>query len=172
MNYGNLLYLCVNEEVLMMKKDFREKDLNSKFYAIPGGKIEGNEKGIKKINGRRFSVMRESDEETGLVPYNPKFRGSVLFDNSEREFPGGRKFGDFYVVIFSSNSYTGTLKSSEEGEPIWVPKNEVLTKPMHEGDRLLYEWIFQDKPFSGVIYHKGNKVDLTKSFVDFFYPYL
>ncbi|MCR4327823.1 MAG: NUDIX domain-containing protein [Nanoarchaeota archaeon] len=169
MKYGNLSYLCVKEKVLMLEKGERDGDLNSGFYAIPGGKINESEMGISKPEGRKISVIRENSEETGLTLLKPKLLGMVLFDNSEREFPGGKKMGDFLVYIFSSDEYGGQiLDNPEEGNPVWVPKKDILGLPMHEGDRLLYEWVFQDKPFSGVIYHKGNKVDFTKSFVDFF----
>ena len=77
---------------------------------FPGGHIE---------KGESFadSVIREVYEETGLTVENPKICG---IKDWERE-DGSR----YLVVFYKTNRYSGTLKSSEEGEVKWMPLEEM-----------------------------------------------
>ncbi|MGI8315557.1 8-oxo-dGTP diphosphatase [Halobacillus mangrovi] len=117
--------LRVNDHVLLLKKPRRG------WYVAPGGKMEAGEN-IKD------SAIREFQEETGLFIENPELRGSFTFVMRE----GQQTKQEWMMFTFYSTSYSGDLlEVSEEGELEWVPVEEVLTKPMAEGDRHIFRHI-------------------------------
>ena len=168
MKYGTLCYLDVDEKVLMIRKHTREKDPNSGFCTLPGGKLNNSEKGGNE-KGRLEGVVREFYEETGLTLQNPVFRGIILFDNNGRIFPNWPNPEDFLVYIFSAGQCKGKLRGEmEEGVPVWVDKKELMNLPQNPGDVKMYEWIKSGRKFAGVIKHTGNLIDNEGTFVDYF----
>ncbi|MBN8235407.1 8-oxo-dGTP diphosphatase [Halobacillus kuroshimensis] len=114
-----------NDKILMLKKPRRG------WYVAPGGKMEPGEN-IKD------SAVREFKEETGLDIENPELRGSFTFIMREEE----KTAQEWMMFTFYTTSYTGELlEESEEGELEWVPVDEVLNKPMAEGDREIFRHI-------------------------------
>ncbi len=173
MLYGTFSYLKTNEGVLMLNKNKRENDPNSGYYAIPGGKLKLCEKGLKNPKGRLESTIRETKEETGIKLINPLLRGVILFDNKDRTFPDWPNPDNFYVYLFSATEYEGELKESDEGIPCWIPEENIHPLPKNPGDKLMYEWIMDEKfrqgrKFMGIIKHKGNEIDEEGSWVDWF----
>lgn len=80
--------------------------------SFPGGHVEKNESFIE-------SVIREIKEETGLSIKSPKLCGVKQWPHHD---------GSRYIVLFyKTNKFSGTLKSSDEGEVFWVPLNEMKT---------------------------------------------
>ena len=78
-------------------------------FALPGGHIEPGESIVE-------SVIREMKEETGLTIRNPRLCGV-------KQFPidGGR----YLVFLFETEKFEGTLRSSGEGEMVWVPRDRL-----------------------------------------------
>jgi len=168
MKYATLTYLVSKGKVLMLKKPERENDPNSGFFAIPGGKLEKNEKGLDNPKGRLESCIRETREETGIEPINPVLRGVILFDNNGRTFSNWPNPDDFYVYIYSTTKFKGKVKRSDEGIPYSVPLAKVKEVPSNLGDKKMYEWLKDGRNFIGVIKHKGKELDETGTFVDYF----
>ena len=86
-----------------------------------------NFSGGKKENGETMEdcVRRETLEETGLIIEDPIQVGYV-------EFP---RF-DFYVHIFKSTKYSGSLKGKDdEVEAFWVDEDKIPYAEMREADR-------------------------------------
>lgn len=161
-------YISENGQVLMIKKFEREEDPNSGFYTLPGGKLEGFEKG-RNIAGRLESAVRETMDETGIKLVNPFLKGIVLFDNSERVFENWKNPQDFLVYIFSAESYTGKMKVfTREGLPEWANDYDIPNLPKNSGDRRMYEWLKDGRNFMSVIKHKEKEIDEEGTFVDFF----
>lgn len=130
--------LKVNNSVLMLKKPRRG------WYVAPGGKMEAGEN-IKD------SVVREFREETGLHIENPVLKGSFTFIMREEE----KTAQEWMMFTFYSSSYSGDLLDvSEEGELEWVPVDEVLQKPMAEGDREIFKHILnsEDQVYGTFVY--------------------
>lgn len=77
---------------------------------FPGGHIEKRESFI-------VSVIREVKEETGLDIQHPKICGIKWLEVSENK--------RYVVLLYKTNEYSSTLKSSDEGKVFWVKLNEV-----------------------------------------------
>ena len=75
---------------------------------FPGGHVEPGESFVD-------SVIREVWEETGLTIESPKLCGTKQFQT---------KKGERYVVFFyKTDKFSGELKSSDEGNVFWIPRN-------------------------------------------------
>ena len=83
---------------------------------------------IKPGESAEECAMREVKEETGLTMLNPRFRGLVTFVSDE--------WGVVYMHLFTCTKFSGTLTDCDEGELVWLPKGELLTKKLWEGDKL------------------------------------
>ncbi|GEM_PF-2950971 len=168
MKYGTLGYLFCNNGILMLKKPEREDDPNSGFCTLPGGKLESSEKGLKNIDGRVKSVIREVEDETGITLINPVLRGVILFDNKDRTFPNWINPDNFLVNVYHATQYEGKLTASDEGAPFWVKNlEEASSLSSNPGDKFVYEWLRDGRKFFGVVKHNGNEVDESGTWVDF-----
>ena len=81
---------------------------------FPGGHVERSE-------AFTDAAVRETYEETGLTIENPRLCGVKQFQtkNDER-----------YVVFFyKATKYHGTLTSSDEGEVLWVSREDLSNYP-------------------------------------------
>lgn len=155
---------------LMIEKYERKDDPNSSFYILPGGKVEPQEHSLG-LKGIKNSVVREVEEETGIKMINPFLKGKIFFENKERIFKNWANPQNYLVYVLSSRKFEGELKSSDEGIPRWVLKSELNSFPMNEGDKKIYEWIFESSRnnyFFGKIYHVGENLDERRTFVNWF----
>ena len=78
---------------------------------FPGGHLEHRESIVE-------STIREMKEETGLIVSNLKFCGIVQWFNPTTEL-------QYIVFLFKTNTYTGTLKDSAEGNVRWMTLDEM-----------------------------------------------
>jgi len=121
-------------QVLMLKKPRRG------WYVAPGGKMESGEH-VKQ------SAAREFYEETGITVQDPELKGVFTFVMKD----GEEVVQEWMMFTFYASQYFGDLlDESPEGELEWVPLNEVLQKPMAEGDRHYFKHILEsDAPMYG-----------------------
>jgi 8-oxo-dGTP diphosphatase len=166
MKYGTMSYLVSDKGILMLKKGERKNDPNSGYYTLPGGNLTTREKGLTSPKNRLESAIRETKNETGIKLINPILKGVILFDNQDRIFKNWINPDNFYVYIFSAREYSGKLKESKEGVPLWVPENNLESLPKNPGDKLMYEWLNDWRDFIGVIKHKGKNIDESGTWVD------
>ncbi|MCP3031371.1 8-oxo-dGTP diphosphatase [Halobacillus sp. A1] len=136
--------LRVDNKILMLKKPRRG------WYVVPGGKMEAGEN-IKD------SVIREFKEETGLDIQSPELMGSFTFIMKEDQ----QTVQEWMMFTFQSSTYKGELlETSEEGELEWVQVEDVLNKPMAEGDRHIFKHILnsEDQIYGTFVYTTDFKL--------------
>lgn len=78
---------------------------------FPGGHLEHGESIVE-------STIREMKEETGLIVSNLQNCGFVQWYNPAKDF-------QYIVFLFKTNTYTGTLKDSAEGNVRWMTLDEM-----------------------------------------------
>ena len=115
-------------------------DKNWPGIVFPGGHVEPGESFVE-------SVIREVWEETGIRVENPKLCGIKQFqtDNDER----------YVVVFFKATEFSGELRSSAEGEAMWVPRSEVLNMKLVRGFEDMLQ-VFESDEISEVFYEKDS----------------
>lgn len=84
-----------------------------KGLIFPGGHVETNEAVAE-------SMIREIKEETGLTISNLQFCGIKDWI----EFDGSR----YIVFLYKTNTYSGNIQSSSEGEIFWMPLEDLKKK--------------------------------------------
>lgn len=140
-----LCYLEQDGCYLMLHRIKKEKDVNRDKWIGVGGKFEPGEDALQ-------CVMREVREETGFEMQQPLYRGMV----------------DFYcppweperMHLYTCTRFSGTLADCDEGVLEWVPKAEVLSLPIWEGDKIFFALLNQDAPFFHLeLYYQGDHLE-------------
>ena len=109
---------------------------------FPGGHVEPGESFVE-------SVIREVKEETGLTIENPILCGSKQFQTHEN--------ARYVVLFFKANRYFGELKSSDEGDVFWIPRNTLANYTLSVDFEDMVR-IFESNELSEFYYYKeqGN----------------
>lgn len=133
--FTNMCMIYDDNKVVVI--DRKKKDFLG--ITFPGGHVE---------IGESFTdaVIREVQEETGLTIHSPRICGiKDWYDNSER----------YVVLLYKTNKFKGTLKSSEEGQVWWEDidnfSNLSLAKDMSDMIR-----VFKESDLSEFFYYKNN----------------
>jgi len=77
---------------------------------FPGGHVEAAE-------AFTDAAVRETYEETGLTIENPRLCGVKQFQTDKDE--------RYVVFFYKATKYHGTLQSSDEGEVLWLSREEL-----------------------------------------------
>ena len=107
---------------------------------FPGGHVE---------HGESFcgSVIREVQEETGLVIENPVLCGVKQFQT--------RDDARYVVLFYKANRFSGTLTSSDEGPVFWIPRKDLETYPLAD-DFLDMVRVFETETLGEFYYTKST----------------
>ena len=150
MRNTTLCYLERGDRYLMLHRVKKSIDENKDKWIGVGGKFEEGE-------SPEDCLLREVREETGLTLHSWRCRGIVTFVSDE--------WGTEYMHLFTSDDFSGELTPCEEGELAWIGKEELLTKPIWEGDKIFLRLLQQDVPFFSLkLCYRGDT--LTQAVLD------
>ena len=135
MSKTSLTTLCYIEKdgnYLMMHRIKKKNDVNQEKWVGIGGHFEADE-------SPEECLLREAKEETGLTLTSYRFRGLVTFISD--------KWQTEYMCLYTADGYEGELGECNEGELVWVPKEDVMNLNLWEGDKIFFRLLNEDVPF-------------------------
>jgi len=151
MQLATLCYVTHNNKTLMLHRIKKKNDVHEGKWNGLGGKFELGETPEE-------CVIREVEEESGLLIKNPKMHGFITFPM----FDGIK---DWYVFLFTAPQFDGKLIDSNEGNLEWIPNEKLLELNLWEGDRTFIPWLLEDKFFSAkFVYEDGALRDYKVNF--------
>lgn len=105
-------------------------DPNWGGVTFPGGHVEPCESFVD-------SVIREVKEETGLTISNLQICGTKQWTDHKKNYR--------YVVLFyKTNTFSGDIKSSDEGEVFWIKKEDLKNYKLADGFELMLKVFLND----------------------------
>ncbi len=141
---STLIYIERDGKYLMLHRTKKENDLNHDKWIGVGGKFEPDE-------SPEECMLRETREETGLTLTRWRYRALVTFVSDEWESE--------YMHLFTADEWTGTLKDCDEGELAWIDRDELLSLPLWEGDKIFLRLLRGDEPFFSLkLRYEGEKL--------------
>ncbi len=126
-----LIYLKVDNKILMLLRNKKEHDYNANKWIGVGGKIKANES-ISQ------ALLRETKEETNLQLIDYKYLGLINFIDKNY-------FEEMY--LFTSSSFTGTLKECDEGTLSFIDLDKFDSLDLWEGDRIFLPFVVKEEEF-------------------------
>lgn len=144
MKNTSLCYIEKDGCYLMLHRVKKALDENRDKWIGIGGKFEAGE-------SPEDCMLREVREETGLNLESWRFRGIVTFVSDE--------WGTEYMHLFTSGSFTGTLKDCDEGDLEWVEKSRIPALPIWEGDKIFLRLLDENTDFFSLkLCYQGDKL--------------
>ena len=134
MKLTTLCYIKKDDKYLMIHRVKKKHDVNKDKWIGIGGKFERGE-------SPEECILRETKEETGLTLTSYRLRGVLTFvyndDDDEME----------YIFLYTADGFTGELADCNEGTLEWVPKEQIDSLNLWEGDRIFHYLLDEDAPF-------------------------
>lgn len=125
----------------MVHRNKKPNDIHEGKWNGLGGKFEAGETPEE-------CIVREVQEESGLVIRDPRWHGLLLFPN----FKGN----DWYVFVFTATEFTGDLIESPEGQLEWIPDENLKSLNLWESDQIFFPWLENEKFFSAKFEYEGD----------------
>lgn len=144
-----LCYIEKDNKYLMLHRVKKENDCNKDKWIGVGGKFEPGE-------SPEECLLREVKEETGLTLTSYRFRGIITFISDE--------WGCEYMHLFTADGYEGELQEYQmrdcnEGELVWIPKDELETLKLWEGDKIFLRLLQERENFFSLkLRYEGEKL--------------
>ena len=132
MKLTTLCYIEKDNKYLMMHRVKKENDQSHDKWLGVGGLFEEGE-------SPEDCILREVREETGLKLTEYRYRGLVTFVSDQWE--------NEYMHLFTATSYKGEMTECDEGELVWIPKEEVYNLNLWEGDKIFFRLLEEDIGF-------------------------
>ena len=109
---STLCYIEKDGQYLMLHRTVKKNDVNKDKWIGVGGHFEADE-------SPEECLLREVWEETGYTLTSWKYRAIVTFvsGNGMTE----------YMSLFTADAFTGEPIACNEGELVWVNKEDVVT---------------------------------------------
>ena len=125
-NLTTLCYIEKDGKYLMMHRVKKEHDINHDKWVGVGGHFEPDETPEE-------CLLREVKEETGLVLDDFRLRGIITFMSD--------KWQTEYMFLYTAHRFHGDFVGRDgcrEGTFEWVPKQDVYSLPIWEGDKIFF----------------------------------
>lgn len=132
---------------LLLKKATR--GISKDKWNAPGGKINGEE-------SPEQNAVREVFEETGLRIKNLFYHGEINF------FLNGKNELAIHGFLFSTRSFSGEIKSTEEGEVRWFDADHVPYDQMWPDDIFWLPVMLSCKEFDADFYFDEDNRKIIK----------
>lgn len=116
------------------------RDIHWGGLTFPGGHVEPGESLVD-------SVVREVQEETGLIIRNPRLIGAKNWMQDD----GGR----YIVLMYTASEYAGALHDSDEGDVRWMTLDEMRAGQMADGMELYLD-VFFNENLSEIWYERDH----------------
>ena len=110
---------------------------------FPGGHVEAGESFVS-------SVIREVKEETGLDISNVKLCGIKQWTQRDGEYR-------YIVFFYKTNTYSGELKSSSEGNVFWIKKNQLKDYTLANGFEEMFKVFDNDDLSENYYWFENNQ---------------
>lgn len=151
MKQTTLCYIEKDEKYLMLHRVKKENDMNKDKWIGIGGHFEPGE-------DAQACMKREIKEETGLTPLSYRYRGIVTFLSDT--------YSPEQMHLFTIDKFCGTITECDEGNLEWIKKDDLISLPMWEGDKIFLNLIANPdcKFFELTLSYQGEK--LTKAILD------
>lgn len=136
----NMCMICDGKGNVLVQDKKNHPDWHG--WNFPGGHVEKGEYVTP-------SVIREMEEETGLVIENPKLCGI-------KEFHKSRDGKRYIVFLYVADRFTGELKPSKEGDVFWYPLDRLRSSgKLIDGFEEMLS-VFTDDAVSEVFYQRNG----------------
>lgn len=150
MKITTLCYIEAVGKYLMLHRVAKEKkdDPNAGKWIGVGGHFEDGE-------SPEECMLREVQEETGLIPVAWKQRGIITFVSDQWE----TEYMHLFTAQLTSEDVARELPECDEGVLAWVDKSAVMTLPLWEGDKVFLKLLdTQETFFSLKLCYQGEKL--------------
>lgn len=127
-----LCYIEKDDAYLMMHRVSKKNDVNEGKWIGVGGHFEAGE-------SPEECLLREVKEETGYTLTSWKFRGIVTFSQEG--------YGTEYMCLYTADGFDGEFHGCDEGIMEWVPKKDLMSLNLWEGDRVFLKLLSEEEPF-------------------------
>ena len=148
MKLTTLCYIEKDDCYLMLHRTKKQHDVNHDKWIGVGGKFKPDEMPEE-------CLLREVKEETGLSLLKYRYRGILTFiaDGWESE----------YIHLYTATEFTGSLTECNEGTLEWVPKEQIETLPIWEGDKIFLKLLMEDAGFFSLkLKYQGDELVESK----------
>lgn len=122
----NMCMICDGDRILVQDR----RNRNWPGITFPGGHVEPGESFVR-------SVIREMKEETGLDIAAPQLCGIKQFTHRCREYR-------YIVLFYKTDTFSGTLRASDEGEIFWIDRRNLPRYPLADGFDQMLEVFLRD----------------------------
>ena len=140
-----LCYIEKDDRYLMLHRVKKENDINRDKYIGIGGHFEYGESPDE-------CLLREAKEETGLTLTDYRARAIITFVYGEDVVE--------YMHPYTATGFEGKLTECDEGELIWIKKDEVFNLDIWEGDKIFFDLLNKDAEFFSLklVYDKDDRL--------------
>lgn len=150
MKLTTLCYIEKNDCYLLLHRIKKKNDINEGKWIGVGGHFEENE-------SPEDCLLREVLEETGLTLTSYRMRGLITFVNDA--------CAPEIMCLFTADEFSGELIECNEGELKWIPKEQIKTLPLWEGDKVFLDLLLKEEKrfFSMKLSYHGDTLVNTET---------